>query len=51
MEHLKDTFQVHDFFGGDIPSAWNEAQCQLSEAGKTCTKELFLTALMEQENP
>lgn len=48
---ITTTFEVHDFFGGLIPAEWKAAKEQFDDCGYECSKDLYLSAYSEQENP
>lgn len=44
------TSQVREFFGEAIPESWEEAHYQMQIENKQCSKDLYLEALIEQQN-
>lgn len=48
---LFTTGEVHGFFGGEIPNDWKIAIEQAKEEKVMFSRDLYLSALQEQENP
>lgn len=44
------TSQVSEFFGSEIPESWEEAHYQMQVENKQCSKDLYLEALIEQQD-
>ena len=44
------TSQVSEFFGEAIPESWEDAHYLMQVENKQCSKDLYLEALIEQQN-